>query len=593
MNTMPTTPPTGTESPATMMDTGMVMQSDDSSDSSSSSGSKSAQLNLPGFGNIDLSAFRVPGLSAPSLPNLTLPAIPTLPSLPKLFSEVPCISAVSGRPGSCRKADACTASHGLPDGPCALSLGVCCTAPFTCGQTVIGNETIITSPGFPEHTTKSDVCEVSIFKQLGVAQVRLDLEVFDIAGADSSGVCSEDVMEVTGGNADSAVPKICGMNQGQHLYIPVEKTLALTPLVIKFSFSKTSTAHRIFKIRVTQLKKDHPDLAPVGCVQYYNGKEGVVRSFNYEHVKNVGIRTIKGLKYRVCFKKSDKDHCKVKLQPTYTRVSRSAPYAYYPATNHHQRSYNNYVYPQRMYLNRPVLPVMPGYHSYPKYYRPVYHQARPVYYPMAPVNSYYYYPTEKTEKKVEVVDKKKELKEELDGLLAKKKLLIEELATLLKLPAVAELPKLPTFAPLPTLPSVSLPSLPTLTIPKIPTIEELLAKKVEKVEELKEIKKEDPYKQKPYQPAPAHLYKPEVGENKYEDPYKKPSVDIKKVIEEKKETVNEILTSLANGKIPSLISPLPTFPSMISKDAYGVIVDNDHEELGRGFSMVYKEECVE
>ena len=311
-------------------------------------GSKSAALTLPGIGEVDLK-------------NLTglLSGLPNIPTLPPLFNKSPCVSTVSARVGTCLKEAECQESHGLSDGKCALSLGVCCTQAFQCGSFILGNVSLITSPGYPTPSKKSDVCEFIVNKSPAVGQIRLDFEDFDIAGVDDEGKCSQDVFEIEGANPGFKIPRICGMNRGQHLYIPVDQTAILSQVKLRFVFS-TAPAERLFKLRITQLGLDHPVRAPAGCLQYFTGLNGSVSSFNFEHVKNVGIKTIKGLNYGVCFRQ-EAGFCSVRVDPVFTRSRRSVPYQYPIRPN------------QIQYIPRPA------YHQYqqPYYFKPT--AARMVY----------------------------------------------------------------------------------------------------------------------------------------------------------------------------------------------------------------------
>lgn len=42
-----------------------------------------------------------------------------------------------------------------------------------------------------------------------------------------------------------------------------------------------SAEDRAFSIKVTQLRM-HDNLAPTGCMQYFKGVEGIIKSFNYD-----------------------------------------------------------------------------------------------------------------------------------------------------------------------------------------------------------------------------------------------------------------------------------------------------------------------
>jgi len=108
--------------------------------------------------------------------------------------------------------------------------------------------------------------------------------------------------------ANEPLPILCGQNSGQHLYVDVRgrKTTDLTIItdVLKSKpVGVLDTATGIFttewrseldrprkwRIRVTQIPcdcKDNEDpgmeLAPAGCLQYYNTVNGKIQSFNFD-----------------------------------------------------------------------------------------------------------------------------------------------------------------------------------------------------------------------------------------------------------------------------------------------------------------------
>lgn len=372
---------------------------------------RSADLLLPGIGEVDIKDLT----KLFSLPNISVP------TLPPLFPEgAPCVSMLSARAGTCKKREECESSHGLSDGSCALSLGVCCTKAFTCGSLIFGNVSVISNPGYPSPSKGSDGCDFIISKMAAVTQIRLDFEDFDISGVDEEGKCSQDVFEVEGANPGFKIPRICGMNRGQHLYIPVDKTLLLSQVKLRF-ISSSGAADRLFKIRVTQLGQDHPIRAPAGCLQYFTGRSGSVSSFNFEHNKNVGIKTIKGLNYGVCFRKED-GFCSLKVEPVFTRSRRSIPYRYpIQPSQHHSRRFVAYPSAQMNHYGPPAV-------------QPYYGMKHDNFYPSKPENffpskSENYYPSKpetKIEAKVELVK----------DLIAEKMKLIEQVLSGMNLPGL-------------------------------------------------------------------------------------------------------------------------------------------------------------
>lgn len=72
------------------------------------------------------------------------------------------------------------------------------------------------SPNFPEPYEQEGTCKMRIAKNSdAICQMRLDFLDFDLARP-SEGNCSQDMLVVTGQNENNLIPKICGLNSGQH-----------------------------------------------------------------------------------------------------------------------------------------------------------------------------------------------------------------------------------------------------------------------------------------------------------------------------------------------------------------------------------------
>lgn len=112
-----------------------------------------------------------------------------------------------------------------------------------------------------------------------ICQIRLDFVTFNIAPPNNTGECLTDFFLVTGG---SAVPQICGINDGQHLIYSITSDSGPSQLSMILDTTVTVAASRMWNIRVTQYSCSSRNLAPVGCLQYYTGASGEFKSFNYK-----------------------------------------------------------------------------------------------------------------------------------------------------------------------------------------------------------------------------------------------------------------------------------------------------------------------
>merc|ERR550532_1558664 len=95
------------------------------------------------------------------------------------FPNDVCLSATSGRNGTCYTSSECSSKGGSSSGSCASSFGVCCVFEKSCGDgTVSENCTYFTSAS----RTAGSSCTLTICKQgSDVCQLRLDFESFTLS----------------------------------------------------------------------------------------------------------------------------------------------------------------------------------------------------------------------------------------------------------------------------------------------------------------------------------------------------------------------------------------------------------------------------
>ncbi|XP_043514535.1 uncharacterized protein LOC122531048 isoform X2 [Frieseomelitta varia] len=145
----------------------------------------------------------------------------------------------------------------------------------TCEQKVQNNLTYVISPGFPNLIDWPMNCSVVVQKiDRQVSQLRIDFVHFNIGQPNSrTGVCDEDIMEIRNGRS---VFQMCGWNSGQHLYIDMdddEQSLTLDLRLLG------SLQPRMWEMRIVQLGFDQR--APTGCLQYFQGSNGTLKSLNF------------------------------------------------------------------------------------------------------------------------------------------------------------------------------------------------------------------------------------------------------------------------------------------------------------------------
>lgn len=103
---------------------------------------------------------------------------------------------------------------------------------------------------FIEHTR----CSISVQPNENVCQLRIDLLDFSLAPPNGDGICSTDVISISG--SASNVPALCGENAGQHLIADFSGS---DPISIVIKSTATYTFGRHWNIRLSQIACDSGD----------------------------------------------------------------------------------------------------------------------------------------------------------------------------------------------------------------------------------------------------------------------------------------------------------------------------------------------
>jgi len=280
-----------------------------------------------------------------------------------------------GGEGVCSSAAECQGMGGEPVGKCANCLGcsVCCKYVAGCQGMTDKMITYFQSPAYPRTDRSNEVCSLTLNVRDEVCQVKLDFIDFEMA-APLCGNCDlVDNLEIIntaqpGGVLGPGQSRLCGLNSGQHLYVPVKPNNVLilkatTSGVLNVPLAATDgrnrglsgdTAFR-WNVRVTQIpcraQEDagHGDAktgsvdvtlgdasvsvsgavgfegrngacrckipkhykklrAPWGCRQYFEDNRGKLKSFNFDGDSEVST----GLDYAICVRRTN-DACGMTL----------------------------------------------------------------------------------------------------------------------------------------------------------------------------------------------------------------------------------------------------------------------------------------
>lgn len=229
--------------------------------------------------------------------------------------------------GTCYTAEECTNRNGVASGSCAEGFGVCCTITLSCGDTTSENCTYLSQAASNTPSTNSDSsngCSYTICPASKVvSRIRLALTMFTIAGpvapttTDGSaggtlnagaalGSCNMDTFSVTG--STGPYPVICGVNDDQHMVVDTDGT---TCVKATFSFGG-DTVMRNYNIHVIQYDRLNEMGGPTGCLQYFTGLMGTVRTFNWQAVTSTHLQN---QFYDVCVRRFV-DRCVICWSPT-------------------------------------------------------------------------------------------------------------------------------------------------------------------------------------------------------------------------------------------------------------------------------------
>jgi len=270
----------------------------------------------------------ISGISAGVLPNLGLDII-------NHDMTVLCSSdSGDGNVGFCSTKDDCRSKGGRGVGPC-VSGGVCCKVELSCGGSSDSPVAYFQSPNYPDKDNSDVACNFNIRTNPKVCQLRVDFLEFELPSPNLDGRCqANNAFNIYAPSTPNGIlggteqVGICGLNNGQHLYIPVEPrdtvqmqfTLSGTSVVpLARVSSMASRISYIWNMKITQVECDVDneamnDLeAPSGCLQYFRGNFGTISSFNLDATS----RMSPGQDYYICIFKSVDDtrtDCSVELR---------------------------------------------------------------------------------------------------------------------------------------------------------------------------------------------------------------------------------------------------------------------------------------
>jgi len=248
------------------------------------------------------------------------------------FPNDVCNSNTATMNGTGYTAEECSSRDGVASGTCADGYGVCCIITLACGSRTSENCTYLdlastSTPKLDSSPTGTRACSYTICpRDSTINRIRLDMQMFQIAGPTaiptaentgtptaaaatsipSVGQCNSDSFSVTG--TGGPYPVICGMNNGQHMIVDTDGTKCVTAT---FSFGQSAT--RAYSIHVLQFASSNKMGGPSGCLQYFTGATGIVKTFNWQTVAS--STHLQNQNYDVCVRRTA-DFCVICWSPT-------------------------------------------------------------------------------------------------------------------------------------------------------------------------------------------------------------------------------------------------------------------------------------
>ena len=191
-------------------------------------------------------------------------------------------NATSGSYGVCYTSLECSSLGGTSSGSCASGFGVCCLFSGGCGATTSLNNTY-----FKSSNSDSSPCTFTVCKaNSDICQIRLGFDTFVIAqpstdypGDDEPNgrtQCQE--AQFTADSDGPPAPVLCGTNSAQHMIVEARDTCNQ----LSFSWTSTTTTTPEWNIHIMQISCLAQWKPQDGCLQYFTGLTGYVKSFNYD-----------------------------------------------------------------------------------------------------------------------------------------------------------------------------------------------------------------------------------------------------------------------------------------------------------------------
>jgi len=216
------------------------------------------------------------------------------------FSPVvatPC-NSTDGTEGLCVSQYGCRVRRGTATSSCGV-FAVCCVVYRTCGHSSSFSPTYFVPQTALKPTTAATSCTLHITPASDMCQVRLRFLTFNISQPED-GVCTHDSFSVLPHTFSTSMPRLCGVNTGQEVYVSfTDRTSPLTLRMLLSNNAAVAGQERSWLIEIEQMRCTDPKRAPAGCLQYHTESKGLIQSFNF--APELPNSYMNNLNYGICF----------------------------------------------------------------------------------------------------------------------------------------------------------------------------------------------------------------------------------------------------------------------------------------------------
>lgn len=163
--------------------------------------------------------------------------------------------------------------------------------------------------------SNSDVCKLRIdYESMSIGPPGTIDQASTTAGLTPSpivGDCITDSLTINNPGGSSP-PTICGVNTGQHMFLPASDSCN----ELKFDIDTGSTVTRTWQIKVTQFECGSPMAPEQDCLQWHTAQTGAFFTFNWDTSVTVtgNQRHLSDQYYDVCFRQQS-SYCKICFSP--------------------------------------------------------------------------------------------------------------------------------------------------------------------------------------------------------------------------------------------------------------------------------------